>query len=75
MRKPEGNFPNCLKPHIRGEVITIREATDIAGRSESTRRSYARRVCRSWHGMRRVWAAILAPKRLRGQYTQQRAQP
>jgi hypothetical protein len=40
MRKPEGNFPNCLKPHIRGEVITIKEATDIAGRSESTIRNW-----------------------------------
>jgi hypothetical protein len=40
MRKPEGNFPNCLKPHIRGEVISIREAMKIAGRSESTIRNW-----------------------------------
>jgi hypothetical protein len=41
MRQPEGNFPNCLKPHIRGEVISIKEAMEIAGRSESTIRNWS----------------------------------
>jgi hypothetical protein len=30
-----------LRPCIRGEVITIKEATDIAGRSESTTRNWS----------------------------------
>jgi hypothetical protein len=40
MRPPEGNFPNCLKPHIRGEAIALKEAAQIAGRSESTIRNW-----------------------------------
>jgi hypothetical protein len=41
MRQPEDNFPNCLRPHIRGEVISIKQATEIAGRSESTIRNWS----------------------------------
>jgi hypothetical protein len=40
MMAPEGNFPNCLKPHIRGEAISLKEAAEIAGRSESTIRNW-----------------------------------
>jgi hypothetical protein len=42
MREPEGNFPNCLKPHIRGEAISVKEAMKIAGRSESTVRNWSK---------------------------------
>lgn len=41
MRQPEGNFPNCLRPHIRGEAISVKKATEIAGRSESTIRNWS----------------------------------
>ena len=40
MMPTEGNFQNCLKPHIRGEAISLKEAAQIAGRSESTIRSW-----------------------------------
>ncbi len=40
MIAPEGNFPNCLKPHIRGEAISAKAAATIAGRSESTIRNW-----------------------------------
>lgn len=43
MMAPEGNFPNCLKPHIRGEAISLKEAAQIAGRSESTIRNWCNR--------------------------------
>lgn len=43
MMRPEGNFPSCLKPHIRGEAISPREAAEIAGRSESTIRNWCNR--------------------------------
>jgi hypothetical protein len=41
MRKPEGNFPNCLRPHIQEEAISLKKATEIAGRSESTIRNWS----------------------------------
>jgi hypothetical protein len=40
MRKPEGNFPNCLKPFIREEVVSMKEAAVIARVSESTIRKW-----------------------------------
>ena len=40
MMPPEGNFRNCLKPHIRGEAISLKQAAELAGRTESTVRNW-----------------------------------
>jgi hypothetical protein len=40
VRPPESNFPNCLKPHFKGEAISLTDAAEIAGRSLSTVRGW-----------------------------------